>query len=175
MWGVGAMGTQQDERKQRLQERLALGRESFLAAVAALDERELAEQVWADGGHWNGREMIAHVAYAESGMLMLIAATIEGKPPQADPAFDIDRYNEGRLRRAKDQMVPELLAQMETARQETLQRLDQASDAELDLPAYHPVIKETTVEGIFRVIAFHERMHAKDLRTLHERPRTATD
>lgn len=167
--------TAQNERKQRLVERLALGRESFLAAVAALDEQELAAPVWTEGGHWNARELIAHVAYAESGMLMLIVATIDGRPPQPDPTFDIDRYNEGRIRRAKDQTVPELLTQMETARQETLQRLDQATEAELDLPAYHPVVQGTTVEGIFRVIGFHERMHAKDLRIVHERPRTEPD
>ena len=169
------MVTAHNERKQRLLERLVSGRETFLAAVAALDEGDLAASVWTDGGHWNARELIAHVAYAESGMLGLIAATIGGKPPFADPAFDIDRYNEGRLRRAKDQTVPDLLAQMEAARQETLQRLEQATDAELDLPAYHPVVKETTVEGIFRVIGFHERMHAKDLRAVHERPRTETE
>ena len=167
--------TKQDERKQRLVERLASGRETFLAAVAALDEGDFAAPVWADGGHWNARELLAHVAYAESGMMGLVMATIEGKPPLADPAFDIDRYNEGRLRRAKDQTVPDLLAQMEAARQETLQRLDQVTDAELDLPAYHPVVKETTVEGIFRVIGFHERMHGKDLRTVHERSRTGTE
>jgi hypothetical protein len=161
--------TAQNERQQRLVERLASGRESFLAAVAALDADDLVAPVWTDGGHWNARELIAHVAYAESGMLGLIVAIIGGKPPYADPAFDIDRYNEGRIRRAKEQTIPELLAQMETARQETLQRLGQTTDTELDLPAYHPVVKETTVEGIFRVIGFHERMHAKDLRTVHER------
>ncbi|HEY8598449.1 MAG TPA: DinB family protein [Thermomicrobiales bacterium] len=164
--------TGHDERKQRLVERLASGRESFLAAVAVLDEADLAAPVWTEGGHWTARELIAHVAYAESGMLGLIVATIDGRPAQLDPAFDIDRYNEGRIRRAKDQTVPDLLAQMDTARQETLQRLGQTTDAELDLPAYHPVLKETTVEGIFRVIGFHERMHAKDLRTVHERSRT---
>src|SRR4051794_38311148 len=147
--------TAHDDRKQRLVERLASGRESFLAAVAALDADDLAAPVWTDGGHWNARELIAHVAYAEGGMLGLIVATIEGRPPHAYPAFDIDRYNEGRIRRAKEQTVQELLAQMEAARQETLQRLDQTTDAEFDLPAYHPVVKETTVEGIFRVIGFH--------------------
>jgi len=169
------MGTKDGERKQRLVERLALGRESFLAAVATLAEGNLAAPVWTDGGHWNARELIAHVAYAESGMLGLIVATIGGRLPEADPTFDIDRYNEGRLRRARDQTVPELLAQMEAARQETLQRLDQTTEAELDLPAYHPVVQETTVEGIFRVIGFHERMHAKDLRTVHERTQAGTN
>lgn len=163
------MATALDDRKARLVERLALGRESFLAAVAALDEAELAAPVWTDGGHWNARELIGHVAYAEAGMLSLIVATIEGDPPRPDADFDLDRFNASRVRRANDQTLPQLLERLEKSRQETLRRLDQITAADLDRASYHPVVKETTAEGIFRVIGFHERMHAKDLRALHER------
>jgi hypothetical protein len=163
------MAGEQSDRKGPLRERLASGREMFLAEVAALGEDELARPVWSDGhGHWTTQELIGHVAYAEAGMLPLITNTLAGNPPQPNPDFDLNRYNEGRVRRAKEQTVPELLARLAASRQETLTLLDSVTDADLDRPSYHPALKETTVEGIFKVIAFHERTHAKDMRAMRE-------
>jgi hypothetical protein len=163
------MVTEGAARKDRLIEKLASGRETFLSAVALLDETALTRQVWTDGGHWSARELIAHVAYAEEGMLGLINATLADNPPHPNPEFDIDRFNEGRIRRAADATVQALLERLAQTREETLNLLAQIAESDLDRPSYHPVVKETTVEGIFRVIGFHERMHAKELRALHER------
>lgn len=163
------MGADNVARQERLTERLASGHEAFLAAVALLDEEMLTRPVWTDGGHWNARELIAHTAYAEEGMRSLIIATLAGNPPQPNPEFDIDRFNEGRIRRAQGATVPELLDRLAQTREETLRLLAQVAEGDLDRPSYHPVLKETTVEGIFRVIGFHERMHAKELRALHDR------
>lgn len=163
------MGADGGDRKGRLAERLTSGRETFLAAVALLDEAMLTRPVWTDGGHWNARELIAHVAYAEESMRSLIVAALADNPPRPNPDFDVDRFNEGRIRRAQDATVPDLLGRLTQAREETLRLLARIADNDLDRPSYHPIIKETTVEGIFRVIGFHERMHAKDLRGLHER------
>lgn len=159
----GAMAEGADDRKAQLRDRLARGREAFLAAVTALDDDALARLVWADGGTWTARDLIGHVSFTEGSMLGLIRATLAGAPPQADPAFDLDRFNEGRVQRARGQELAELLARLDASRAETLALLDSVSAADLGRAAYHPVLKETTVEGIFRVIAFHERLHAKDL------------
>src|SRR4051794_21987720 len=163
------MAGEQSDRKGPLRERLASGREMFLAEVAALGEDELARPVWSDGhGHWTARELIGHVAYAEAGMLPLITATLDGNPPQPNPDFDLNRYNEGRVRRAQAQSVPELLARLEASRRETLALLDRIAEADLDRASYHPALKETNIEGIFKIIAHHERTHAKDLRAARE-------
>ena len=163
------MASEQSDRKGQLRERLESGRQLFLAEVAALGDAELARPVWSDGhGHWTAQELIGHVAYAEAGMLPLITNTLAGNPPQPNPDFDLNRYNEGRVRRAKEQTIPELLARLDTSRQETLALLDSIAEADLDRPSYHPALKETNVEGIFKIIAFHERTHAKDMRAMRE-------
>lgn len=167
------MVTESADKKSRIIERLATGQEAFLAAVALLGEDELQRPVWTDGGHWTAQQLVAHVALAEDSMRSLIAATLAGTPPQPIPDFDIDRFNEGRLRRAAGTALADLLTHLTESREATLQLLDQVGDNDLDLPTYHPIVKETTVGGIFRVIGFHERMHAKDLRALHERTTSA--
>ncbi len=155
-----------EERREGLRARLAHGRETFLGVVSALDEAALDRPVWAEGGTWTARELIGHVAYAEAGMRPLIAGGVAGSAPIPPADFDIDRYNAGNLRRARAQTIPELLARLDDSRQETLRLLAPLTARELDLPVQHPVAGPTTVEGIFRIIAYHERLHAKDLRAV---------
>ena len=153
----------EDGRKARLRERLAASRETFLAAARALTAEELDRPVGHES-HWTARDLIGHVAYAEAGMLPMIASAMEGQPPRYTPDFDIDRWNEGRVRRAREQSVEQLLARLEESRGQALALLDRLADADLDRPTTHPVAGDTTIEGIFKIIAYHERSHAKDLR-----------
>lgn len=157
-----------DERQEGIRSRLAHGRETFLAAVATFDDEALGWRVWSDGGAWTARELIGHVAYAEAGMQPLITAALAGATPAPDPAFDIDRYNEGKLRHARQQTLAALLARLDDSRRATLALLAPLTVTDLDRPAFHPVAGATTIEGIFRIIAYHERLHAKDLRAIHE-------
>lgn len=150
-------------RKARLRERLAESRATFVAAARALSAEELGRTVGHES-HWTAKDLIGHVAYAEAGMLPMIAGPPRGRAPEVAPDFDIDRWNEGRVRRAREQSVAQLLARLEESRGQALALLDRLTDADLDRPTAHPVAGDTTVEGIFKIIAYHERSHAKDLR-----------
>ena len=154
------------ERKAKLREGLERDRQFFLEAVAALSEEELGRSC----GHasdWTAKDLIGHIAYAEGGMIPLAqgGATGGGAPkPPAD--FDIDRWNEGRVRRAREQSVPQLLERLATSRDQLLALLDALDDAALDRPVYHPTQHDTTVAGIFEIIAGHERLHGEELRAV---------
>lgn len=153
------------ERKAQLRERLAAARTAFLEAAGALTEEGLARSV----GHasdWTAKDLIGHVAYAEAGMLPIVQGALAGESRRTPPDFDIDRWNESRVRRAREQSVPELLARLEESRRDALAALDRLAAADLDRPVHHPVVGDTTVEGIFKVIAFHERSHARELRAV---------
>lgn len=161
------MAEEQGERKARLSERLAQSRAGFVEAVEALSAEELGRSA----GHesdWTVKDLIGHVAYAEAGMLPMIGGPLEDKPFRVAPDFDLDRWNAGRIRRAREQTVPQLLARLEESRRRTLALLEAMDDADLDRPTSHPAVPETTVEGIYKIIAHHERMHTKELRAVLE-------
>jgi hypothetical protein len=151
------------ERKAKLREGLARDRQELLDAVAALTEGDMTRPAW-PGSHWDVKDLVGHIAYAEGGMIPLVQGGVAGTVRQAPPDFDIDRWNDGRVRRARNQTVPELLERLATSREQLLALLDTLGDADLDRPVYHPTQRETNVEGIFRIIAGHERLHAHDLR-----------
>ena len=153
------------ERKVALREHLAQSRRAFLAAVAALDEAALGRSV----GHasdWTAKDLIGHVAYAEASMLPMIQGALAGASAGPNPDFDLDRWNEGRVRRARGQSVTDLLARLDDSRAQCLALLDSLADADLDRPTYHPSLKETTVAGVFGVIGDHEAGHAGELRAI---------
>lgn len=153
------------EGKASIREQLDADRRAFLDAVAALSAGDLGRTVW-PGNDWTARDLIGHVAYAEGSMIPLIRGGLGGEVRQPPPDFDIDRWNESRLRRARGQSVGELLARLAESRAELLALLGGLSDADLDRPAHHTTQGPTTVAGIFRIIAGHERQHAGDLRAL---------
>lgn len=151
------------ERKATLREGLARNRQFFLEAVAALDEAGLSRSA----GHasdWTVKDLIGHIAYAEGSMLPLAQGGVAGEARVQPADFDIDRWNDSRVRRAREQTVPQLLERLATSREQLLALLDTLGDADLDRPVYHPTQRETTVEGIFRIIAGHERQHAEEVR-----------
>ncbi|MDP9373198.1 MAG: DinB family protein [Chloroflexota bacterium] len=154
-------------RKAQLRERLDRARQQFLEAAAALSEEELTRPVGHES-HWTAKDLIGHVAYAEAGMLPMARGAATGEPHRVPPDFDIHRWNDSRVRRAREQSVPQLLARLEESRREALALLDELSEADLDRPTNHTVVGETTVEGIFKIIAYHERSHAEELRAVHE-------
>lgn len=153
-------------RKAELRARLARARATFLEAARALTPEELQCSI----GHesdWTARDLIGHVAYAEGGMLPMIERPLAGKSHQIPPDFDLDRWNDSRVRRAREQSVDELLARLEESRQQALALLDALNEVDLDRPSSHPAMRETTVGGIFTIIARHEHGHAQELRAIH--------
>jgi hypothetical protein len=157
------MAAEASERKARLREGLARDRQYLLETVAALSAEDLARSA----GHesdWTVKDLIGHIAYAEGSMIPLAQGGVAGEARKQPPDFDIDRWNESRVRRAREQSVEQLLERLSISREHLLALLDTLSDADLDRPVYHPTQKDTTVEGIFRIIAGHERLHADELR-----------
>ena len=151
------------ERKAKLREDLARDRQFFLDAVATLSEEDLARSA----GHasdWTVKDLIGHLSYAEGSMIPLAQGGAAGESRKQPPDFDIDRWNESRIRRAREQSVPQLLERLAASREQLLALLDSLSEADLDRPVYHPTQQDTTVEGIFRIIAGHERIHAREVR-----------
>ena len=66
--------------------------------------------------------------------------------------------------RGRDGRLAKLLEDLNAGRAATLALLESLGGDDWDRAGYHPGGFDTTVEGTFRVIAIHERRHAKDIR-----------
>ncbi len=80
------------------------------------------------------------------------------------PGFDLDAYNNRCVEERRHKSPAELLAELDEARQRTAELLAKVGPNDWEKGGRHPGGFDVTVEGIFKIIALHERRHLKDLR-----------
>ncbi|MFQ6015192.1 MAG: DinB family protein, partial [Anaerolineae bacterium] len=112
---------------------------------------------------WTVRDTLAHLVGGEVSQQGLIRRWLEGHT-QLDPRFDLDYWNRRQLEKRKGRTPEQLLADLKAARQTTLQMLNELDEAALDTPGEHPFFGETTVEGVFKAVYRHDRMHSTEIR-----------
>ncbi len=172
--GNPRMSDSAEARKTRLTTRLETMYANLLEAIATLSDAETMMPVWLDGGHWTAHDLIGHLIATEITMQTVFNAAIAGQSLGADPAFDMNRFNEAGVRRTAQATLPELLIRLKQTHQSTLAQLAAIPATQLDTVVSHMVLGETTVEGIFKRISFHTHLHTHDLRAMHARNIQAT-
>lgn len=119
---------------------------------------------------WTVQDTLAHLCAGETGNAMIARRILEGvaKPVEG---FDLNRWNQRQVEKRRDKTPDELWQELEAARAETLALLDSLTPEQLQLRGYRTTGDETTLEGVFRQIARHERAHTEDIRVALARHR----
>ena len=150
---------------EELVERLTKERERLMAALEGVDPMMADRRIEGTDGWTTIHDAMRHVASAESSMLTVARRTVEGTYKKIDD-FDLNRYNARQVEKRQAQTWQETLAELQAARQDSLDALAALTEEQLALPTHHPVWGETTVGGLFRIIAIHDSLHRKDVETL---------
>lgn len=147
------------DRKQRIHTELAETR-AYLFSVA---EQIGPDQIVASTENpvWNIHDLLAHLAVAERGLQGTVQRFLAGEP--LPDGFSLDRWNLSQVAKQKERSVAELLASLESSRRDTLALLDSLNDEQLAVRGLHPAGFETSVGGIFRVMAKHELDHGQEI------------
>jgi hypothetical protein len=151
-------------RKQKIEEWLASSRQFLLSGVQAVRDEDWSRVAHRDSAGWTARDVLAHVTGAEPSLVAIITrAQTEGRyVPRPD--FDLDYWNRRQVEKRAEKSPRDLLAEMESNRTATLKLLADLPEAALDVPVRHPSYGDMTVEDVFRIIGFHERLHADEIR-----------
>jgi uncharacterized protein (TIGR03083 family) len=147
------------QRRQRIHDELAETR-SYLVSIAGQVGPEQALNS-TENPLWNIHDLLAHLAVAERGLQATVKRFLAGEA--LPEGFSLDYWNERQVGKLRERAVPELLASLEASRQETLALLDGLSDEQLAVRGVHPAGFETSVGGVFRVMARHERAHGQEI------------
>ncbi len=108
------------------------------------------------------RDVIAHLADAERGLLYQLKRLSAGEPTLPDN-FDLQRWNRGTARRSTEMSVADLIQQVEASYKDVLAFLDEVSEDQLDLTGRHGSGEWLSGEAYFRRIADHRAEHAADI------------
>ena len=149
------------ERKDKLKRRLDEAHADLMAAVSGLTAEQAARPT--PNVDWTVQNVLAHLAGAERGHQQVIRALLAGEIA-GQPGFDLDTFNQADVAAREGWTLAKLLEDLNAGRAATLALLDSLGADDWDRAGCHPGGFDTTVEGTFRVIAIHERRHAKDIR-----------
>lgn len=131
--------------------------------LSAIEEADHSQIVYReDEQMWQVRDVIAHLADSERGLLGQIKRLIAGKQTVPED-FDLNRWNRSAVRKTAEVPVPELLKQIESAYQESLQVLSDLDNEALDLVGRHSSGRMLTTEGFFRRVLAHRSEHVADI------------
>ncbi len=147
-------------RKDHLWWRLEDVRREVKAFAMSLSPEEWHKPVYDE---WALRDVIAHLAAAEKGHVEVGWRLLRGASTHL-PDFDLDEYNRQAVNARRHLSPQELLAELDEARAQTARLLAAVGPEDWEKGGPHPGGFDVTVEGIFKVIALHERRHLKEMR-----------
>jgi uncharacterized protein (TIGR03083 family) len=112
---------------------------------------------------WTVKDTLAHLCTGESGNLLIARRVLNGEATPVE-GFDLNRWNQRQVEKRRAKTPEELWQELDAARAETLAFLETLTEEHLQLQGYRPTGDATTLEGVIRQIARHERMHTADIR-----------
>lgn len=152
-----------NERIQALHDYLATAHRETWAVLSDLKAEDFQKHVYSAGEvEWSVRDVLAHLADAERGLLGQIRRLLVGEPTVPDD-FDLNRWNRSAVRKRAGQSHQEILGDLEQAHQNVLTALSQVDSSQLDRVGRHPSGRLLTVDGYFRRMADHRREHTADI------------
>jgi hypothetical protein len=151
------------ERRRAIQAYLVEAHAATWPVLTSITEADLDRPVYSQSeGPWLVRDVVAHLADAESGLLGQARRLMAGEQTVPEN-FDLDRWNRGAVRRNRTRSLPDLLEQIQSSHMEAVATVLSAEEASLDLRGRHSSGAILTGEGFFRRMADHRREHTRDL------------
>ncbi len=151
------------ERKQAIESYLHQAHQATWPVLISIPEADRTRPVYTEGdGTWTVRDVVAHLADAEAGLLGQVQRLMAGKVTVPDD-FDLNRWNRSAVRRSQARTFGDFLEQIAKSHQEAITTLQSCDVAALDLRGRHSSGEVLTAEGFFRRMADHRREHTRDI------------
>lgn len=112
---------------------------------------------------WTVKDVLAHLAGAERGMLRTAQGMASGKDPQLPEGFDNDENNARMVARRKAQTFAQVLDEVKTVHNDLSAFLDGITQEQLTLMGEHPLEGEISLKDLLVVIYSHEVTHCNEI------------
>lgn len=147
--------------KREIEQHLKASRAELEALMASLSEADLARTSRAEA--WTVKDLLAHLASAESGIHAVIQRIRKGDT-QLRAGFDLNIWNQRQVEKRRDAAVSDFQAELRASREGTWQLLAEVPEADFPLRGIHSSGEDMSVEELFRRIGDHEREHGSMVR-----------
>lgn len=143
--------------------KMARNRAKLQEAISSLSEAAL-DQAAADG--WTIRQMLTHLLNAEEDNTAVIGVFLRGDLDKLPTELDLNTHNQGRVNERGHLERADLFAALEAQRARTIELINGLTAEQLELSGPHPILGDSTVEQILRIIAIHDQLHLRDINAI---------
>ncbi len=139
-------------------------RESHRILNNTLDEMtpEQARQIMVTPD-WSIKDVVAHLAGAERGMLGIAKRMAEGQDPKLPEDYNNDAYNARQVGKRKDQALSQVRDEFDTIHAELVALLESITPQQLILMGEHPLAGEVTLKDLLVIIYSHRMSHGNEI------------
>ncbi len=157
-------------KKRELIERLQVSREEMERLLRGINEEQMMEPGVMDS--WSIKDILAHLCRWEGEMVTMLFQLKQGRKlsrTRIKNMEDVDRVNAEWHREDKDRAPDLVLSDFRGLREQTLRRVEEFSQAELNDPTLHPALRDTPLYRWIAVDTYeHEAEHAEQIRHWRE-------
>lgn len=125
-------------------------------------------------GAWSIKDLLAHVAMAESVNVQFAQMMLEKESPRQlselaheypdyPGEFELDKFNAWMTERWRARSLDDILAELERIRAKTLAWVAALTPEQLDRQGEHAVWGKQSVRGMLRILVLHDRVHRNDI------------
>jgi hypothetical protein len=146
-----------------LSERLLHEGEKSIEFFQSLTPDQLDQTIYTEGTHWTARQVLAHFVFSERSLCRLvenIAAGGAGSPEN----FDIDGYNERKVKDFENTALPDLVEQFHQNRKKTALVVAKLQVEDLQRQGRHPFLGIVPLAEIIKIIYRHNQIHQREIR-----------
>ena len=135
----------------------------LLALFEALTPDRWQSLIYTDGMNWSIKDVLAHQVSIERKFQFYGQDILKGGEG-APEGFIVNEFNNAEVAGLSDRSVAELLAELRSARQATIDFVGTLTESDLARRGRHPVFGIISMEEMFKLIYRHNMLHARDIR-----------
>ena len=135
----------------------------LLALFEALTPDRWQTVIYTDGMNWSIKDVLAHQVSAERKFQFYGQDILNGGEG-APEGFIVNEFNNAEVAGLSDRSVAELLADLRSVRQATIDLVNALAESDFTRRGRHPVFGIISMEEMFKLIYRHNMLHARDIR-----------
>lgn len=147
----------------QLAERLKSEGEKTIEFFRAIPPEKWHTQIYTDGESWTVHQILTHLTQAETSIARLLAQVAAGQGG-VPPDFDLDGYNERKVKEMQNLTPEALLLQFAERRANTISFVANLTPADLQKTGRHPFLGVAPLHDMIQLIYRHTQLHQRDIR-----------
>lgn len=137
--------------------------EKLVGLFETLTPEQWQQTLYTDGATWTIKDLLAHQVSAERKFIFYGNDILNGGEG-APEGFQVNAFNNAEVASMTDRTPDQLLAAMRSARQDTIEFVNNLHDSDFNRRGRHPFFGMMSIDDMFKLIYRHNMMHTRDIR-----------